>query len=209
MYVVSTLTKPTAQAGATSVTEYYYGGAQVTRERGFLGFRVFTMAQDEDLSNMIVHTEFEHQFPHTGMPYRSAVRLGDDLISLTTNRFAVKEFDHGTNQETGANQKTVFPFIDYVVTNQYEPNDGNRFRITTQFNAYDDYGNLEQQTNQVRDADNNQISWQRATTAYETPDLTRWLLARPQRVTNDARTCLLYTSPSPRDKRQSRMPSSA
>ena len=25
----------------------------------------------------------------------------------------------------------------------------------------------------------------------------------------DARTCLLYTSPSPRDKRQSRMPSSA
>ena len=26
---------------------------------------------------------------------------------------------------------------------------------------------------------------------------------------NDAKTCLLYTSPSPRDKRQSRMPSSA
>ena len=28
-------------------------------------------------------------------------------------------------------------------------------------------------------------------------------------VTNDIYTCLLYTSPSPRDKRQSRMPSSA
>ena len=28
-------------------------------------------------------------------------------------------------------------------------------------------------------------------------------------ILNDIRTCLLYTSPSPRDKRQSRMPSSA
>ena len=28
-------------------------------------------------------------------------------------------------------------------------------------------------------------------------------------VINEAYTCLLYTSPSPRDKRQSRMPSSA
>ena len=28
-------------------------------------------------------------------------------------------------------------------------------------------------------------------------------------LTDDARPCLLYTSPSPRDKRQSRMPSSA
>ena len=28
-------------------------------------------------------------------------------------------------------------------------------------------------------------------------------------VSNGAQTCLLYTSPSPRDKRQSRMPSSA
>ena len=32
-------------------------------------------------------------------------------------------------------------------------------------------------------------------------------VAHTQRLTN--KTCLLYTSPSPRDKRQSRMPSSA
>ena len=32
---------------------------------------------------------------------------------------------------------------------------------------------------------------------------------RDQIVMGDVRTCLLYTSPSPRDKRQSRMPSSA
>ena len=32
---------------------------------------------------------------------------------------------------------------------------------------------------------------------------------RPSREDSLIRTCLLYTSPSPRDKRQSRMPSSA
>ena len=34
-------------------------------------------------------------------------------------------------------------------------------------------------------------------------------LVRLQRFINYDSTCLLYTSPSPRDKRQSRMPSSA
>ena len=32
---------------------------------------------------------------------------------------------------------------------------------------------------------------------------------RMYEFTSDSETCLLYTSPSPRDKRQSRMPSSA
>ena len=40
--------------------------------------------------------------------------------------------------------------------------------------------------------------------------LGRWvMLAPPNRGSHAARICLLYTSPSPRDKRQSRMPSSA
>ena len=35
------------------------------------------------------------------------------------------------------------------------------------------------------------------------------LVTALERVLVESRTCLLYTSPSPRDKRQSRMPSSA
>ena len=37
------------------------------------------------------------------------------------------------------------------------------------------------------------------------PELTMWILSFPQH----AKCCLLYTSPSPRDQRGSRMPSSA
>ena len=36
-----------------------------------------------------------------------------------------------------------------------------------------------------------------------------WVTARQIEASRRAMTCLLYTSPSPRDKRQSRMPSSA
>ena len=35
------------------------------------------------------------------------------------------------------------------------------------------------------------------------------VLAQAQHLSDVTKTCLLYTSPSPRDKRQSRMPSSA
>ena len=37
----------------------------------------------------------------------------------------------------------------------------------------------------------------------------RLIIATPKVVVNDVRNCLLYTSPSPRDQRGSRMPSSA
>ena len=39
--------------------------------------------------------------------------------------------------------------------------------------------------------------------------LNGWESAGVVGAVDDARSCLLYTSPSPRDKRQSRMPSSA
>ena len=39
--------------------------------------------------------------------------------------------------------------------------------------------------------------------------VTNGLIATPLSATNTLKLCLLYTSPSPRDKRQSRMPSSA
>ena len=45
--------------------------------------------------------------------------------------------------------------------------------------------------------------WWYAITAFNT------LLETGGKFTTDAYSCLLYTSPSPRDKRQSRMPSSA
>ena len=41
----------------------------------------------------------------------------------------------------------------------------------------------------------------------DTPDFALW--PQPGAVVDAANSCLLYTSPSPRDKRQSRMPSSA
>ena len=41
------------------------------------------------------------------------------------------------------------------------------------------------------------------------PSAVWWRLAPGQRLHEVAHVCLLYTSPSPRDKRQSRMPSSA
>ena len=37
----------------------------------------------------------------------------------------------------------------------------------------------------------------------------KWHKGEKEATTERHRTCLLYTSPSPRDKRQSRMPSSA
>ena len=40
-------------------------------------------------------------------------------------------------------------------------------------------------------------------------DQSRMIVATPHVVRNDAQTCLLYTSPSPRDRTRSRMPSSA
>ena len=51
----------------------------------------------------------------------------------------------------------------------------------------------------------------------ESLDQITWHDGNPNNITNDQilakqaelKTCLLYTSPSPRDKRQSRMPSSA
>ena len=42
----------------------------------------------------------------------------------------------------------------------------------------------------------------------ELPDSEGWAIEMVQLCTHNG-TCLLYTSPSPRDKRQSRMPSSA
>ena len=48
----------------------------------------------------------------------------------------------------------------------------------------------------------------KAATFEEKMDIQRKLQKLP-RNSNPSRVCLLYTSPSPRDKRQSRMPSSA
>ena len=53
---------------------------------------------------------------------------------------------------------------------------------------------------------------QGAETTLHLMELNNRALSRRQRLEIrriDTRTCLLYTSPSPRDKRQSRMPSSA
>ena len=50
---------------------------------------------------------------------------------------------------------------------------------------------------------------QRATSASFTSGGVFPALDRFKAVGNSSMTCLLYTSPSPRDKRQSRMPSSA
>ena len=43
----------------------------------------------------------------------------------------------------------------------------------------------------------------------EISERARWTLPDPEILIEGNQTCLLYTSPSPRDKRQSRMPSSA
>ena len=43
----------------------------------------------------------------------------------------------------------------------------------------------------------------------EKPKTPGYVVEVEQAVTASTETCLLYTSPSPRDKRQSRMPSSA
>ena len=60
---------------------------------------------------------------------------------------------------------------------------------------------------------NNQISEGQIEEAHRvTYDIVRKALGRMKPSKSDALyeyTCLLYTSPSPRDKRQSRMPSSA
>ena len=42
-----------------------------------------------------------------------------------------------------------------------------------------------------------------------TPETRHWLPTREAQILKHISPCLLYTSPSPRDKRQSRMPSSA
>ena len=46
-------------------------------------------------------------------------------------------------------------------------------------------------------------------TRYSTTGSSQWSNAQPLIHHGPARTCLLYTSPSPRDRQKSRMPSSA
>ena len=48
-----------------------------------------------------------------------------------------------------------------------------------------------------------------SSTASETEDSVKKQLRKLKQKVNDANTCLLYTSPSPRDVEESRMPSSA
>ena len=56
------------------------------------------------------------------------------------------------------------------------------------------------------EADNiDKITWHGDTTPISKEDI----LAKQAELQTDYDACLLYTSPSPRDKRQSRMPSSA
>ena len=45
--------------------------------------------------------------------------------------------------------------------------------------------------------------------SVDSPDFTMRVAERVKKINTNIKTCLLYTSPSPRDKRQSRMPSSA
>ena len=52
--------------------------------------------------------------------------------------------------------------------------------------------------------------FKKATHDYERRDMMHWMLENCDRdFLASIMACLLYTSPSPRDKRQSRMPSSA
>ena len=51
------------------------------------------------------------------------------------------------------------------------------------------------------------VGWHVLTSKSESDELER--LARKRHGPNDHKSCLLYTSPSPRDRQKSRMPSSA
>ena len=61
------------------------------------------------------------------------------------------------------------------------------------------------------DYDNEMYSWQKAQdlSTYYTTLENQYITQLNEQTLNAYKDCLLYTSPSPRDKRQSRMPSSA
>ena len=78
--------------------------------------------------------------------------------------------------------------------------------------AYQALANLVEQYGCVAGYPNGTFRGNRAMTRFEAAALLNACLDRITEVTDELRrlmACLLYTSPSPRDKRQSRMPSSA
>ena len=59
------------------------------------------------------------------------------------------------------------------------------------------------------DANSHHVSWGCTDTNARGTELFDYIMTNDLIVANEGNSCLLYTSPSPRDKRQSRMPSSA
>jgi len=145
-YVVDNVSTQTSANDSVSV-EYQYGGLLLHKKgRGLAGFEALRTIDNQ--SGVMTETTYHQHWPYIGMPL-STVQMKDSVL-LSSSSNTLKQL----NTASGG----IMPYIYQSIERSNSlGSDLNEYEIskTESTFTYDSYGNLENSTVHIRDADNN------------------------------------------------------
>ena len=146
-------------------TAYRYGRALWDASgHGYQGFK--WIEQTNQTLGIISTTEYLQQYPFTGRISKNLTAQSNGaLISEVVNSYASSALHNGA---------TNFPYLSKSTEKSYQLSGGLISTTTTDFSAYDDYGNLGQRK-QVTDGGGKSFTTQ-DNYNYKQPDANKWLI---------------------------------